>query len=141
MGLSVTRVDVWSGEIEDRAGGLAKALDPFAESGVNLECVIARRRSDRKGPGLVFVAPVRGKAAEEAARTAGLRAAETIPSLRIEGSDRAGLGSRIASTVAEAGVSMRGLSAMVLGGKFVGYVGFRSAQDLARAEKALKALV
>lgn len=140
MAIKVSRVDVWSTEIPDRAGGLAKALEPFSESGVNLECVIARRQPEKGDTGLVFVAPIRGKPAEEAARSAGFRATATVPSLRIEGEDSPGLGHRIASAIAEAGVNMRGVSATTLGGKFVGYIGFHSSQEMERAEKALKKL-
>lgn len=140
MPMKVTRVEVWTAEMEDRAGGLAKALEPLAAAKAGLECVIARRQPEKPGKGLVFVAPIKGTAVEAAAAKAGFQASRTVPSLRIEGEDRPGLGQSIATAVAEAGVSMRGLSAMVLGTKFVGYLGFQNGEDMMKAEKALKAL-
>ncbi len=140
MAMKVTRVDVWTAEIEDRAGGLAKTLEPLAAAKAGLECVIARRQPEKPGKGLVFVAPVKGTVVEAAAAKAGFHPSRTVPSLRVEGEDRPGLGQAISSAIAEAGVSMRGLSAMVLGTKFVGYVGFQSSDDMMKAEKALKSL-
>jgi hypothetical protein len=138
MPMKVTRVDVWSAEFEDRAGGLGKVLDPLAAAKASLECVIARRQPDKPGTAVVFVAPIQGKAVEAAAAAAGFHAARTVPSLRIEGEDRPGLGRAIAAAIGEAGVSMRGVSAMVLGTKYVGYVGFQSTDDMLKAEPVLK---
>jgi hypothetical protein len=140
MAIKVTRVEVWSAEAEDRAGGLAKVMAPFAAVKAPLECVIARRSPEKPGSAAVFVAPVKGTAVQAAARDAGFQEARTVPSLRIEGEDRPGLAEAIASAVGGAGVSMRGISLMVLGPRFVGYVGFQSAEDLMKAEPALKAI-
>ena len=85
-------------------------------------------------------APVKGTAVQAAAADAGFREARTVPSLRVEGEDRPGLAHELASAVAVAGVSMRGISLMVQGPRFVGYLGFESPDDLMKAEKALKAI-
>ena len=60
MAIEVSKVDVWSGEIEDRSGGLAEKIEAVAEAGANLEFVIARRAPHKPGTGLVFLAPLRG---------------------------------------------------------------------------------
>jgi hypothetical protein len=138
MAIKVKRVEVWTAEIEDRAGGLVKALDPIASAKANLECIIGRRQADKPGKAVVFVAPVTGTAVQAAAREAGFHESRTVPSLRIEGEDRPGLCRTIASAIAEAGVSMRGISTMTLGPRFVGYIGFQSPEDLMKAEAALK---
>ncbi len=138
MAIRATKVEVWAGEIEDRAGGLAAVLGPLGAAGASLECVIARRQPDRPGKGIVFLAPVRGKKAEAAAASAGLVRATNIATLRVEGPDKPGLGARMARAVADAGVSMRGLSAMARAGKFVGYVGFDSPAAAEAAAKAIR---
>jgi len=140
MALTIKPVQVWVAEIDDAAGGLAKVLEPLAEAGAELECVIARRQPDRAGKAVVFLAPVKGKKVEEGARKAGVQPAENISTLRIEGNDRKGLGARIARAIARAGVSIRGLSAVVHGKKFVAYVGFDSPADAERAAITLKTL-
>jgi hypothetical protein len=140
MALRVTREEVWAGEMPDRAGSLARALEALAGAGTSLDCVIARRRPENPGTGVVFVSPVKGKAAQEAARDAGLKPAPQIATLRVEGPDRPGLGSRLTRAIADAGVNVRGVSAMVIGNRFVAYVGLDSAEDLARATRAIKSV-
>jgi predicted amino acid-binding ACT domain protein len=89
---------------------------------------------------VVFLTPVKGRAAQEAARDAGLKPATQIATLRVEGPDRPGLGSRLSRAIADAGVNVRGVSAMVIGNRFVAYVGLDSPDDLARATRALKSV-
>jgi hypothetical protein len=42
MPLKVTKIDVWSGEIQDQPGGLAGVLRQLAGASANLEMVVAR---------------------------------------------------------------------------------------------------
>src|SRR5687767_9596315 len=118
MAIRATKVSVWAAEIADQPGGLTRVLAPLAEVGANLECVIARREHGAPGTGVCFISPVRGKKLEDAAIAAGFSPANDVPTLRVEGPDKAGLGHRITQAVADAAVNMRGLSAMTLNGKF-----------------------
>jgi len=43
MPLKVEKVALWSGEIEDKPGALAKVLEPLAQAGVDLQVVLAER--------------------------------------------------------------------------------------------------
>ena len=54
MSLTVTKIDVWAAQIEDKPGGLAKLLGTLAGAGANLECVVARRDPSNAGKGLLF---------------------------------------------------------------------------------------
>ena len=58
----------------------------------------------------------------------------------IEGADRPGLGAKIARALGEAGISVRGVSGLAIGRKFVSYVACDSAEDQAGAIAALKRL-
>ena len=100
--------------------------------------MIARRHPDRAGAGDVFISGGKGKKAQEAAQNAGLARADRLATLRLEGNDKAGLGSKITRAIADAGINVRGVSAMAMGGKFVAYIGFDSAEDAERAAKAIK---
>jgi hypothetical protein len=60
MSLKVTKIDVWSGAIQDQPGGLSGVLRQFAEANADLEMVVARRQPDKPGAGIVFLAPVKG---------------------------------------------------------------------------------
>jgi predicted amino acid-binding ACT domain protein len=66
--------------------------------------------------------------------------ASHVSTLRVEGGDKPGLGAKLANAIGGAGVNLRGVSAAVLGGKFVAYLGFDSPDDASRAAKALKAI-
>ena len=140
MPLNVTAQIVWAGDIPDAPGGLAEKLGPLAKSGANLEFVIARRRPEEPGKGVVFVSPVKGKAAEDAASGAGLSKAMDVPTLRVEGPDSPGIGDRMLRAIAELGINLRGVSAAAIDGKFVTYIGFYRADEASRAAEALRAL-
>ncbi len=138
MAIQISRVDVWAGDMADRPGGLAKKLEALAEAGASLEFVIARRRPEKPGLGVVFLAPVRGPRQIRAARKAGLSKPARLYSLRLEGPDKPGLGARISDAIAEAGINMRGLSAAAIGRKCVVYLAFDRDADAKMASRILK---
>ena len=139
MSSKVTKMDVWSGEIQDQPGAVAGVLRQLADANTDLEMVVARRQPDRPGAGIVFLAPVKGRRATAAAAVAGLSPAPGVATLRVEGTNRPGLGAKMTSAIADAGINMRGLSAAVLGRRFVAYMAFDSAEDADKAGKAIKA--
>ena len=139
MPLTVSRAEVWAATIEDRAGGAADKLEALAKSGANLEMLLARR-TDQPGQGVMFVTPLKGAKAVKAAQEAGFGKPETIHSVRIEGSDKPGLGAKIARALGDAGISFRGVSAVAIGRKFISYIACDSAEDAAKAIGVLKKL-
>jgi hypothetical protein len=140
MSLAVTKVDVWAAQIDDQPGGLAKLLRGLAGAGGDLECVIARRDPSKKGKGIAFLTPIKGANVRKAAKAEGLAPAEKLATLKVEGDDAPGLGARITSAIADAGVNLRGVSGAVVGHKFVVYLGFDGNADAAKAARALRAL-
>jgi hypothetical protein len=140
MSLTITKVDIWSSKIEDKPGGLAKVLSALGNAGASLDCIIARRDSAKPGAGIVFLTPAKGAAVRKAAKSEGVAPAKSVATLRVEGIDAPGLGGRITTAIADAGVNLRGVSAAAIGKRFVGYFGFDSAADATKAARALKAL-
>ena len=140
MALKATKAEVWAVSIDDRPGGVAQKLERLAQAGANLEMVLARRTPENAGKGMLFVTPVKGAKATRAAREAGMGSPQSIHSVRIEGTDRAGLGAQIARALGDAGISIRGISGVAIGRKFVSYVACDSADDQAKAIAALKKL-
>jgi hypothetical protein len=138
MALKVSKADVWAVTIDDRPGGAARKLETLSKGGANLEMLLARRTAEQPGQGVMFVTPIKGKKAVEAAQAAGMGQPQSIHSVRIEGGDKPGLGSKIARALGDAGVSFRGMSAAAIGKKFVSYIACDSADDQARAITALK---
>src|SRR3954454_24708336 len=114
MALKATKAEVWAATIEDRAGGAADKLDALARGGASLEMLLARR-TEQPGQGVMFVTPVKGAKAVKAVQAPGFGRAENLPSVRVEGSDKPGLGWKIARALGEAGVSSRGVSAVAIG--------------------------
>ena len=138
MALKVSRVDVWAATIKDKAGGLAEKLAPLAQSGANVEFVIARRAPDKPGNGVVFLTPLRGAAQLRAAKKAGFSKSKGLHSLRIEGTNKSGVGAMITEALGAAGVNLRGLSAAAVSKRFVAHLALDTAADAAKAMRILK---
>lgn len=136
MAYAISKVAVWAGRIKDRPGGLAEKLGALSRARTNLEFVIARR--DKPGTGVVFLAPLKGAAQARAARKARLKRATNMHSLRLMGPDRRGLGAKITTALARAGINMRGLSAASMRGRCVVYFAFDTAAAANQAARLLK---
>jgi hypothetical protein len=134
MSTVVERVDTWAASINDQPGGLAATLAPLAEAGADLEFVIARRAPDKPGTGVVFVAPIEGEAQLAAAEKSGFAVADSLHSVRVTGDNRPGIGAEMTKKLADAGINLRGLSAAVIGEKFIMYLAVDTNED---AEKAM----
>lgn len=138
MAYSIKKVDVWAGEIADRPGGLGEKLSALSNAGANLEFLVSRRAPDKPGTGVVFVTPVTGAKQKKAAQEAGLSTSDSLRAVRVEGPDRAGLGMKMTSALADANLNLRGVSAAALGRRAVTYFAFDSASDADAAIRALK---
>jgi hypothetical protein len=138
MVLDIAKVDVWAADVEDRVGGLADKLAPLAAAGANLQLVLARGESSRPGEGVVFITGLKGAKQARAADKAGFLKTQTLPSLRVEGPDKPGLGARITRALAAAGVSFRGLSGLAIGKRFAVFIAFDSKKDQATAARVLR---
>jgi hypothetical protein len=136
--MKVNRVDTWAASIVDRPGALAAKLKGLSDAGVNLEFVIARRNGDKKG--VVFVTPIFGSEQIGAAAAAGFTKTDSLHTLRIEGSDKPGQGSRLLSALADAGLNLRGVSAAAIDKQFVCHVAFDTEADVVRAERIARDL-
>jgi hypothetical protein len=137
MGFKLDRVHVWSGDVEDQAGGVMQKLAMLSQAGSNLEYIYTRRNFDRPGTGVLYVAPVTGPLQVRAAKSAGLHETDNPVVLRVEGDNSQGLAHRLTQQWAEAGLSLSGMMMSVLGAKFVGYVSFDTVQDANRAAAIL----
>src|SRR3970040_823783 len=129
MPYAVRNVDVWVAEIDDRPGGLAEKLEALAKAGANLEFIISRRAPDKPGRGVVFLTPIKGAKQKAAANEAGLSRTASLHSVRVEGPDQPGLGTKMTRALADAGINLRGASAAALGRRSVTYFAFDHCDD------------
>ena len=138
--MNVQRTDVWAATIEDRPGGLHDKLAELAGAGANLEFVISRRTPDQPGEGVVFVTPLKGAKQTSAAGRAGFKKTDRLYSVRVEGTDKPGLGAQMTEALAEAGLNLRGVSGAALRRQFIAYLALDTAEDAAEAINVLKKL-
>jgi hypothetical protein len=137
MAVTVRRITVWRGEVDNRAGALARVLEPLRAAGGSLDVVMGYRVPGQHERAVIEVWPVSGKRVSQAAEAAGLRPSET-PTLRATGDDRPGLGHAMARALADAGINMVFLVAQVVGRRYSAVFGFESAADADRAFGLLK---
>jgi len=138
MSYSVSKVEVWTREIDDRTGSLAAALKPLADAGVDLSFLIARRLH-LPGKGVLYLGGVSGAKAEKAAEAAGLKKTTDLAALRVEGPNQPGDCYQVASRLAEAGLNLRGVSASVIGKTYTLMLAFNNAADADAAARLLGA--
>src|SRR6186997_3095062 len=124
MSFDLTKVMIWSAELEDRPGAAAEKLKALAEAGCDLHYVVGRRQPGDHGRGIISVSPIRGKKQEEAASEAGFALDLDIVGVRIDGTNKPGLGNSLSHAVADAGISLHGLTATVMGNRFVAFMIF-----------------
>ena len=140
MKLDISRADIWAASIKDHPGGLDEKLKKLAESGADLEFLIARRAPNKPGTGVVFVTPIKGAKQQAVAKKVGFRKSKSLCGIRIAATDSPGLGAKVTGQIAAAGISLRGASAARIGKKAIFNLAFDSAAKVTKAIQALKKL-
>jgi hypothetical protein len=130
---------LWRTEVENKPGTLAKILAPLAEAGANLQVVMGYHHQ-AGDTAVIEVCPVSGKKAMTAADKVGLKAA-LIPTLLVQGDDKAGLGSAIAQAIAEAGINVAFFVAQVVDARFSAVMGFEDDATAKQASTLIKKAV
>jgi hypothetical protein len=138
MAYTVSKLEVWTGEINDRVGGVARTLEPLADAGVDLDFVIARRQPHLPGKGVMFLGSVAGAKGTKAAAAAGLQKTADLAALRVEEPNKPGSCHRMTRLLADAGINLRGLSATVIGNKCAYILAFDSSSDADKAARVLR---
>lgn len=136
MSYRITKEYVWVGVIPDHADALAEKLRKLSEGGLDLELIVSRRA--QPGSGLMFVSPLRTMEELDAAERVGLSTKDSYRIIRIQGPNVHGLGAKIASTISQAGLSIREYTAAALGDQSVTNIAFDSDEDSDRAQELLK---
>jgi hypothetical protein len=139
MPASVSKIDVWTGEMDDRPGTLDEKLQPLAAAGADLTFLVARPQPDRPGRSVVFLGPIKGGKQTKAAEAAGLVPAPTLAALHFEGPNKPGSASKVTHALAQAGINLRGLLAATIGTKFMLLIAFHSEMDAEQGLKVIKA--
>jgi len=137
MAVTVKKVVLWRHEVDNKPGMLATTLAPLAAAGADLHIVMGYRYPGNESRAAIEMYPVTGKRATTAAHAAGLTAS-SIPTLLVEGDNRAGLGAATAKALADAGINLSFLVAQVIGRKYSALFGFETAQEASKAAALIK---
>ena len=78
---------------------------------------------------MVFVTPLHGYAQTTAAERAGFTITQHSHSVRVEGENRPGAAAELTQKLGEAGINLRGMSANVIGTRFVMHLALGSEAD------------
>ena len=137
MAVTVKKITLWRCEVDNRPGSLADTLEPLADTGLDLQVLMGYGYPGRPDQAAIELFPVSGKKPTSAARSGGLNAS-AIPTLLVQGDNRAGLGYSLARALAEAGINIDFLVAQVIGRKYSAVFGFGSEPDAAKAATLIK---
>jgi hypothetical protein len=137
MTLQIRRVQAWSGEISDRPGAAAAKLALLARAGADLEFIFTRPNPVKPCTGVLFLAPIAGPEQMQVARDAGLGPALDVAMLCVEGENRPGIGYDLMSSLAVAGINLRGIAVSAVGPRFAAYLALESADAAATALQVL----
>ncbi len=138
MDLIIERVDVWAASIKDKPGSLANVLTGLREAGADLEFIIARRSTEKPDTGVVFVTPLRGDREIAAAANLGFNVTSSIHAVCVEGENKPGIAAELTGKLAAEGINLRGLSAAIIGAKFILYLGLDTNADSRKAVDILQ---
>lgn len=136
MAYKITAEYVCGGAIKDRTKALAEKLQALSDGGLDLEMIMSRR--DQSGWALMFVSPLRTAEEIEVAEQAGLRREGSLSTLRIEGPNVKGIGARIITALAKAGIDVLGYWALSLGDQCVMNIAFDSEAEQEMAKDVLE---
>ncbi len=136
MADSIRKVEYFKVMISNRTGEGARVLGALKGSGVNLIAFSGFPRG--RGVQLDFV-PRNGAAFRRAAKKAGLEISGMKSCFLIQGRDRSGAVAAVAGKLAEAGIGITALDAIVAGGGRFGALLWVAPNDMGKAAKALGA--
>jgi hypothetical protein len=139
--ITLRKITLWRREIDSRPEALTDVLEPFVNTGTDLQVVMRYRHPREDNKAIVEVYPQSSEEEEQwrpVMQAAGLKASY-VPALLIEGDYVSGLSYGVAKTIAELNLKIMFLVAQTTDdGKYTATIGFESDAD---AEKAAVSLL
>src|SRR4030095_1703967 len=87
---SIKKFSIWSNEIDDVVGATTGLFKVLADAGTDVEFSLSRPLGDKPGKAILFLAPVKGKKQEEAAKRAGFVFRPDVVGVQVQGPSRIG---------------------------------------------------
>ena len=140
MNIIAEHEDVWVASLEDKPGALGSKLGALADSGADLRLIIARRRPDKPGEGVMFITPLRDDREIGVAVEEGFSVSCHLHVVQVEGQNAPGIAAKMTQRIGQAGLNLRGFSGAVLGMQFVMHLTFDTAEAAQGAIPVVEAL-
>lgn len=137
MEFTIKKFPIWSAEIDDVEGATTGLYKVLADAGADIEFSLCRPVNEKSNKAILFLAPIKGKSQEEAARKADIRPRTDVIGVQIQGPSRVGGNFRLTAAIAHANVTMRALVTTVDGSRFTTVFAFKSDKE---ADEAIKVL-
>jgi hypothetical protein len=128
MAVTIKPITLWQSEIQDRPGALAAVLSTLKATKADLKIVMGYKVPGDRTRAVLELWPVAGRRREVAAERAGFSPSAT-PTLLVTGDDRAGLGHALTQALADAGINLSFMVALVAGRKHSTVFGFETEED------------
>src|SRR5437667_10357769 len=132
---AIKKFPMWSVEIDDVAGSTTGLFKILADAGADIEFSLSRPLGDKPGKAILFVAPIKGKKQEDAARQADFKLRPDVVGVQVQGPSRVGGNFRLTAALAHEDLSVRALVTTVDGTRFTTVFGLQSDADADRAVK------
>jgi hypothetical protein len=134
---TIKKFPIWSVELDDVAGSTTGLFKILADAGADIEFSLTRPVDNHPGKAVLFLAPIKGKKQEEAARQAEFQLRSDVVGVQVQGPSRVGGNFRLTAALAHESLDVRALLTTVDGARFTTIFALRSDADADRAVKVL----
>jgi len=134
---TIKKFSIWSTEIDDVAGSTTGLYRILADAGADIEFSLSRPLGDKSEKAVLFLAPIKGKEQEEAARQADFKLRSDVVGVQVQGPSRVGGNFRLTAALAHEDLTVRALVTTVDGNRFTTIFAFRNDADADRGVKVL----
>lgn len=134
---TIKKFPIWSVEIDDVAGSTTGLFKILADAGADIEFSLSRPLGDKPGKAILFLAPIKGKKQEEAARRADFVQRKDVIGVQVQGPSRVGGNFRLTAALSHENLPIRALVTTVDGQRFTTVFAFKNEDDADAAVKVL----
>ncbi|OGR90773.1 MAG: hypothetical protein A2992_02935 [Elusimicrobia bacterium RIFCSPLOWO2_01_FULL_59_12] len=138
---TIKKFSMWSVEIDDVVGATTGLFKVLADAGADIEFSLCRPLGEKPGKAILFLAPIKGKKQEDAAKRADFVMRPDVVGVQVQGPSRVGGNFRLTAALEHANLSVRALVTTVDGDRFTTIFALKSDTDAELAMKVLRQVV